>query len=110
MRSSTIAAQSFESVSVSVSNGVSSVRIVVLYRPPPTSADISLEGFASLLNNLVLSSANLLLVGGFDFHVNSSASADAASLVTLLTSHDLEQHVQESSSMHRSPPTKVATF
>ena len=50
---------------------------------------------ASLLDSLVLYPTSLLLAGDFNFQMDScSTSIDSAALRDLLTSYDLEQHVQ----------------
>ena len=93
-RSNLAVAETFESLSVCVSSGACSTRIVVLYRPPSTSTTNFLVELASLLDTLVLYPTSLLLAGDFNFHVNSSTSIDSAALRDLLISYDLEQHVQ----------------
>ena len=93
-RSTLVVAETFESLSICVSSGACSTRIVVLYRPPSTSTTNFLVELASLLDTLVLYPTSLLLAGDFNFHMDSSTSINSVVLRDLLTSYDLEQHVQ----------------
>ena len=72
---------------------IGSIRFVVIYRPPSSQIKAFLEDFASLLEQLVPFSGNLLIVGDFNFHLDDSNITDATKLHNLLESFNLKQHV-----------------
>ena len=84
---------SFENVVVLAEYPIGSIRFVVIYRPPSSQIKAFLEDFASLLEQLVAISGNLLIVGDFNFHLDDSNNTDATKLHNLLESFNLKQHV-----------------
>ena len=72
---------------------IGSIRFVVIYRPPSSQIKAFLEDFASLLEQLVPISGNLLIVDDFNFHLDDSNNTDATKLHNLLESFNLKQHV-----------------
>ena len=72
---------------------IGSIRLVVIYRPPSSQIKAFLEDFASLLEQLVPISGNLLFVGDFNFNFDDSNNTDATKLHNLLESFNLKQHV-----------------
>ena len=71
---------------------IGSIRFVVIYRPPSSHIKAFLQDFASLLEQLVPISGNLLFVGDFNFKLDSN-NTDATKLHNLLESFNLKQHV-----------------
>ena len=84
---------SFENVVVLAKCPIGNIRFVVIYRPPSSQIKAFLEDFASLLEQLVPTSGNLLIAGDFNFHLDDSDNADATKFHNLLESFNLKQHV-----------------
>ena len=72
---------------------IGSIRFVVIHRPPSSQIKAFLEDFASLLEQLVPISGNLLIVGYFNFHLEDSNNTDATKVHNLMKSFNLMQHV-----------------
>ena len=72
-----------------------SIRALVEYRPPETGAAIDLlfEEFYSLLEEVVVCSEELLIIGDFNFHMDDTADRYAAQFGSLLELFNLKQHV-----------------
>ena len=83
---------SFENVVALAEYPIGSIRFVVIYRPPSSHIKAFLQDFASLLEQLVPISGNLLFVGDFNFKLDSN-NTDATKLHNLLESFNLKQHV-----------------
>ena len=84
---------SFENEVAFAEYPIGSIRFVVIYRPPSSQIKAFLEDFASLLQQLVSISGNLLIVDDFNFHLDDSNNTDATKLHNLLESFNLKQHV-----------------
>ena len=89
---------SFESMEILLKLPATALRIVVLYRPPPFTknglkAGVFFKEFSGLLEQLVMSSGNLLLLGDFNLHVDDETNVQAATFLNLLDSYNLIQHV-----------------
>lgn len=87
--------KSFESIEITLTTGSACIRLLVLYRPPPSkknklSKAMFLEEFADLLERRSLASGKLIIVGDFNFHWGGN---DAADFKDLLASFNLTQHV-----------------
>jgi hypothetical protein len=72
-----------------------------VYRPPPSrgnslSVKQFLSEFADYLEHLVTCSGPLLILGDFNFHIKDASDKDALSFLRLVSSFDLQQHVQQS--------------
>lgn len=63
-----------------------SIRALVLYRPPETSAAIGLffEEFSSLLEEVVVCSEELLIMGDFNFQMDDASDRYGAQFGSLL--------------------------
>ena len=90
--------KTFEHMDVSLSCGSDTVRLVLIYRPPPSkanrcTANMFMDEFATLLDSLTLAPGRLLLAGDFNFHVNVASSKEASNFLKLLDSQNLHQHV-----------------
>ena len=86
--------RSFECMDVTFINR-KSIRALVEYRPPETGAAIDLffEEFSSLLEEVVVCSEELLIIGDFNFHMDDMADRYAAQFGSLLELLNLKQHV-----------------
>ncbi len=80
------------------------MRIVVLYRPPPSSDNglthkIFMEEFASFLEVQTLTAGHLVLVGDFNCQVDNTNDYKACQFIHLLDSFSLVQHISEPTHM-----------
>ena len=68
------------------------IRALVVYRPPGTGAAIGLffEAFSNLLEEVVVCSEELLIIGDFNFHVDETADSHAAQFGSLLELFNLK--------------------
>ena len=78
-----------------------SVRIIVLYRPPISAGnclnvDLFLDEFSTLLEEVVPCSAELLILGDFNFHVYVADDNNVFTFTSLLNTFDLQQLVNVS--------------
>ena len=75
------------------------VRVITVYHPPPSAAngltvDIFLDGFGTLLEELVVTNAELLIVGDFNFHMDDLMYGNAIRFSRLLETFDLKQYMK----------------
>ena len=72
-----------------------SIRALVVYRPSDSGAAIGLffEEFSSFLEEVVVCSEELLIIGDFNFHMDDMADRYAAQFGSLLELLNLKQHV-----------------
>ena len=78
------------------SNGI--IRIITMYRPPPSKQNrlqskTFFDDFSSLLEELVTTPGKLLIVGDLNFHLDESKDCEATKFSHLLDSFNLKQHV-----------------
>ncbi len=90
--------QSFEHMDLHVSSASSSIRLIVIYRPPPSTENgltpsMFLDDFASFMEPLALTSTPLFITGDLNVHVDDSSDHHAGDFCGILDNHDLEQHV-----------------
>ena len=91
--------RSFEAIQVLLkSTGNLNLRLVNIYRPPPSPANglsipLFLEEFRTFLEQCILTPEPLMLVGDFNFHIDRQTDCDAKRFVSILDSFDLVQHV-----------------
>ena len=90
-------AKSFENIEVTLSSS-STVKLVVIYRPPPSKRNKSTVGlflseFQDFLQHHMIKSRNILIVGYFNFHYEDPLNADASRFSDILSTHSLSQHV-----------------
>ena len=81
------------------------IRVIVVYRPPPSATNklttsLFLSEFTTLLENLSITSGELLILGDFNLHVDKPSDPDASQLFSLLYAFGLTQHVRESTHTH----------
>ena len=84
------------------------IRLVVVYRPPPSTANgltvaQFFREFSTFLEHLVLLPFDVLILGDFNFHVNNKTDRDAHDFMHLLDTFNLVQHV--AGSTHKSGHT-----
>ena len=83
----------FEHINVSVKSPGCSLNIIVIYRPPSTCINQFTDELSTLLEQLVLSSGYLLIVGDFNIHVDDVENSESANFLALIDSFDLRQMV-----------------
>ena len=96
-----ISYRSFEFTDCSIDYLCSSLRIVVVYRPPPSkknrlNVSLFLDEFSSLLERLITSSSPLIIGCDFTFHLDDEFDRAAARFQDLLEVFNLVQNVQSS--------------
>ena len=97
----TFDAKSFECMELAITAASVSVKLIVVYRIPPNSKNgikrntFALE-FSSMLEKISLEPGKLLLVGDFNIHWDNKDSSETKEIESLLVSHNLHQHVEES--------------
>ena len=80
------------------------LRIIVLYRPPPSNinkltAVMFFTEFTVFLEKLATASGELLIIGDFNFHVESDRP-DARKFLAMLDDFGLKQHVSQATHRH----------
>ena len=89
---------SFEYLDIVTTCSTGSIRIVTIYRPPPSKVNQLnrapfFEEFCTLAEQLVVSPSNLLIVGDFNYHVHNISNLDTVKFNKFLESFSLVQHV-----------------
>ena len=90
--------KTFESTSVLMHSATSSVRLVVVYRPPSSKknahnfTDFLME-FTTVIDCFSTDQPNLLLVGDFNVHVDDASCHEAGTFLDCLSACNLTQHV-----------------
>lgn len=93
--------RSFEYMDFFVKSSSSSpLRLLVIYRPPPSQSNhltpnMLFNDFSSLLESLSIEPTRLAIVGDLNFHFDVSDDRDANTMRDLLASAGLKQHVSE---------------
>lgn len=92
---------SFEHIDLSIASGTANLRLLSVYRPPPSkknglTTQQFLGEFSTLIETLTISSGKLLITGDFNFHVDNSDDHDAARFLDILETSGLRQLVTES--------------
>ena len=91
---------SFEYLDVILNNYNISIRTIVTYRPPPSKvnnlrASMFFKEFCTFLEQVIILSGNILIVGDFKFHVDNTRNSDTITFNKILESFNLQQHVNE---------------
>ena len=91
---------SFEGVSLKIKCKDIVLKIVCLYRPPPSrhtkcNAQTFITEFSNLLEQYIAAPGDLLITGDFNFHYDQPNSADVSRLRTLLHDNRLRQVLHE---------------
>ncbi|XP_072017811.1 uncharacterized protein [Amphiura filiformis] len=98
--------QSFECLDLLItSTNQSSFRLLTIYRPPRSKANpITMTQFFSdfslLLEDLSAYSGKFAVVGDFNIHVDDLKDSDATTMLNILMSADLVQHIKGSTHKH----------
>ena len=90
--------RSFEYMDVLVKYQNACIRLVIVYRPPPSEHNGLKENdffdeLNSLLECLAITSSKLLITGDFNFHVNKPSETHARKFLRTLNGFNLKQHV-----------------
>ena len=96
-----ISYNSFEFTDCVVSYLTTTLRIVVVYRPPPSrknhlNVTVFFEEFSSFLERIVTTTGPLVIIGDFNFHLDNKNDRSAARFKEQLNAFSLVQHVRES--------------
>jgi DNA-directed RNA polymerase subunit F len=94
----TTAFSSFEHLEVLITAASKTVRLIVLYRAPPSqknrqNSGIFFEEFSEMMDSNIFQSGNLLITGDFNFHPNDEHHPDTTRLASILSSYNLKQHI-----------------
>ena len=94
---SDINAASFESLTVNIVSGSTSLCLEIIYRPQKKSTgcpfSIFLDEFTDLLNNHLLTTAPLLITGDFNIHVNIPTDPETIAFNKVIAGSGIQQHV-----------------
>lgn len=86
---------SFESISVRISSGNRQIRVIGIYRPPPSATNKFYDDFTDLCDDINLTANETIICG--DFNCPSQTSHDVeARLSSVLIDYNLKQHVNTS--------------
>lgn len=98
---------SFEHMDVTINSTSKSLRLVVIYRPPPskknkTTTSMFLDEFSTLIERLAMisTSIHVLLTGDFNIHVDDTNDTVGKKFLDMLVSTDLHQLVTGSTHRH----------
>lgn len=89
---------SFEHMEVVVKDASCCVRLVVLYRPPPSkgnklTVNMFYDDFGSCMEHLVVSPGKLIVLGDFNFHMDIANEINTRKFNEILSAFNLKQHV-----------------
>jgi hypothetical protein len=91
-------AESFESLEITVTNSAACIRLIVIYRPPPSAKNgftkaKFFQEFEHLLDHHNTTTGKLIILGDFNFHWEQHNDADKIHMQQLLDSAGLQQQV-----------------
>jgi hypothetical protein len=89
---------SFEYMHVKVTHGSSMFRIILVYRPPPSTKNkytftMFMDDFPNLLEDVIILPGKLILTGDFNIHMDDVDDSETKRFSELLDSFDLCQHI-----------------
>jgi hypothetical protein len=84
---------SFEYMDVRLKFGTRTLRLLVVYRPPRCSESDFLRDFSLVLEILLVTHDDVLIVGDFNLHVDDEHDQYGRSFMSLIDSCGLQQHV-----------------
>ena len=92
--------KSIEFIDLLMRHSSPSLRVVTVYRPPPSKSNNSslhlfFEEFPRLLEDLVTASGALLMAGDFNFHVEDDCNTAALRFLNLIEAFNLKQLISE---------------
>ena len=90
--------KSFEYMDLAITLQSSSLRLIVVYRPPTskgknTQTSVFFNEFANLMESLIIIPGNFVVAGDFNLHVDNPTNPDGRKMCELLESMELQQHV-----------------
>lgn len=85
----------FEIMSVLLTTNSTSIRIILLYRPPQSNQTTFLCEFGKLLEAVCSKSGRFIILGDFNLHVDNISDTSAARFTSLAESFGLTQHVRD---------------
>ena len=88
-------ATSFEHMECDIKCKNASLQLMVLYRPPASSMNIFLTEFGHLLEEMLTSPVELVIMGDFNIYCDQPDNRDTLAFTNLLESCSLKQHVQK---------------
>ena len=96
---SVLQCQSFEYMECLLKSHGNWIRLIILYRPPPSAKNKFTVGtfmteFTCLLEKLAIATGELVMFGDFNFHIDT-CKPDALQFLNLLDNFGLKQHVME---------------
>ena len=92
--------KSFEYIDTMLHSNSKTLRLVVVYRPPPSRTngltnELFFEEFENFLEHLAAHKDQIMVVGDFNFHVDDQNNISAGKLLQLLQTFDYVQQVKE---------------
>ncbi len=99
---------SFEYMNLSIEVSKTTIHLVIIYHPPPSvknrlTPETFFIEFATFLEEILITSGNLVILGDFNFHVDNPNNPVAIKFLNMLESFNLSQLV--SASTHQSGHT-----
>lgn len=94
----------FEYINVTTRTAGFCLYITIIYRPPSTCLGQFAEEFSTLLEQLVMSTEYLLIVGDFNIHIDDSSNPEAAQFLSLIESFGLKSNGYLCCAQERSYP------
>lgn len=90
--------KSFEVMGMSLHSSPERILLFVIYRPPPSGCNeltnnMFFDEFSTFLEEVSSQSGSLLLVGGFNFHIEDTSNSNALKFLNILDCFNLQQHV-----------------
>ena len=72
--------------------------MAIIYRPPPSRKNqlnntLFFEEFSKLMEQLIILPGNLLIVGGFNYHVDNTTDPETIKFNKILKMFNVQQHV-----------------
>ena len=87
--------ETFERIEVLLSSSKACIRLSVIYRPPSSSIQQFLSDFQHYMDSHATTSGQLLLIGDFNIHYESSENPNAQRFHDLVEWMNLQQHVND---------------
>ena len=97
--------RTFEHVDAVLSSSNKSIRIIIVYRPPPSEGNRTiiqkfLDEFTNFLEELAVDRSKILIAGDFNFHVDDQSDGNAKKFLRLLDAFDYTQFVKDPTHKH----------
>src|SRR5579872_6197419 len=95
---------SFEAICTRLTFPSCSFVILTIYRPPSSSTASFISDFSTLLEDLIATPSELILLDDFNFHVDLPLSPIVSPFINLLNTFDLTQHINFPTHSHLHTP------